>query len=114
MRDVSSVPTNPVMVHRVLGLVGYRPDNSLYRELQVHECYASQGPIKLAAALLGETSSDCLNQASHGADVLRNPEPNFFILGVKSYGRDSRFLMSVGFQQIRDVFSLLPSIRDEQ
>jgi hypothetical protein len=95
---------------------------------QVHLCYASGGPMNLAATLIG-SSGDCLKQQvsqapthamSHmvalytapqthacffsraefltiasahyspqfsGADVLCNPEPCFFILGSKSYGR---------------------------
>ena len=96
-----------VTVDAVIANVGYRPDRSLYEELQVHECYATQGPIKLAAALLGETSTDCLAQSSHGFESLRNPEPGFFILGAKSYGRDSRFLINIGLQQIDDVFEHL-------
>jgi hypothetical protein len=96
-----------VLVDRIIAQVGYRPDRSLYEELQIHECYASQGPIKLAAALLGETSTDCLSQSSPGADTLRNPEPGFFILGAKSYGRDSRFLIRTGLEQISSAFSLL-------
>ena len=72
-------------------------------ELQIHECYASQGPIKLAATLLAETSADCLQQSGKGIDVLLNPEPRFFILGAKSYGRDARFLMQIGIQQVAEV-----------
>ena len=96
-------------VDRVIANVGYRPDRSLYEELQVHECYATQGPMRLAAALLGEGSADCLGQTSHGADSLRNPEPDFFILGAKSYGRNPHFLLSVGHAQIRDVFRAIES-----
>ncbi|MBI5761406.1 MAG: NAD(P)-binding domain-containing protein [Planctomycetales bacterium] len=100
--------TEQLIVDNMIANVGYRPDRSLYEELQVHECYATQGPIRLAAALLGErTSADCLSQSSHGASALTNPEPGFFILGAKSYGRDSRFLMRVGLEQVRDVFALL-------
>lgn len=91
----------------VIANVGYRPDRNLYEELQVHECYASQGPIKLAAALLDETSTDCLDQADHGPETLVNPEPGFFVLGAKSYGRDSRFLINIGLKQIDEVMSLL-------
>ena len=94
-------------VDRVIANVGYRPDRRLYEELQVHECYATQGPMKLAAALLGETSADCLAQARHGAEILHNPEPQLFILGSKSYGRDSRFLLKIGIEQIREVFRVL-------
>ena len=94
-------------VDRVIANVGYRPDNSLYTELHVHECYATQGPIKLAAALLGETSEDCLQQAALGLATLINPEPNFFILGAKSYGRNSQFLIRVGLEQIDQVMDHL-------
>ena len=96
-----------VTVDRIIANVGYRPDRQLYEELQFHECYASQGPIQLAAALLGDTSADCTTQSTHGPETLRNPEPNLFILGSKSYGRDSRFLIRIGLQQIEDVFSLI-------
>jgi hypothetical protein len=92
-----------VAVDELLGLVGYRPDHALYDELQVHQCYASQAPMKLAAKLLGESSSDCLTQTGQGIDVLRNPEPGFFILGAKSYGRDPRFLLKIGIEQVRTV-----------
>ncbi len=92
-------------VDRIIATVGYRPDRSIYEELHVHECYATQGPIKLAAKLLGETSFDCLAQTSHGCDVLKNPEPNFFILGSKSYGRNSNFLLRVGIEQVREVLT---------
>ncbi len=72
-----------------------------------HECYATSGPMKLAATLLGETGADCLAQTSHGPDVLRDPEPGFFILGAKSYGRNSQFLLRIGWQQVDDVFGAL-------
>jgi thioredoxin reductase len=94
-------------VDRVIANVGYRPDRDLYEELQVHECYTSQGPIKLAAALLGETSTDCLAQSDPDPQTLVNPEPDFFILGAKSYGRDSRFLINIGLKQIDAVMTLL-------
>jgi len=94
-------------VERVIANVGYTPDTNLYRELQVHECYATLGPMKLAALLAGRRGEDCLRQTAHGPDSLRNPEPNFFILGAKSYGRDSHFLLRLGFEQVRDVFTLI-------
>jgi thioredoxin reductase len=97
-------------VDRILAHVGFSPDNRIYRELQVHECYASLGPMKLSAALLAENSADsadCLAQTSKGADVLENPEPGFFILGSKSYGKNSNFLIRIGIQQVQEVYSLV-------
>ncbi len=97
-----------------MSLTGFVGDHTIYRQLQVHECYATSGPMKLAAALLGSSSEDCLAQESHGAETLINPEPNFFILGAKSYGRNTTFLMRVGWQQVDEVFSLLTDKRVEQ
>jgi thioredoxin reductase len=94
-------------VDRIIANVGYTPDTNLYRELQVHECYASLGPMKLAAALAGDAAADCLQHVSHGPETLRSPEPGFFILGAKSYGRNPHFLLRIGFEQVRDVYTLI-------
>ncbi len=94
-----------VVVDHVLALNGGVGDASLYRQLQVHECYATLGPIKLAATLLASSGADCLAVGPAGPDVLLNPEPHFFILGAKSYGRNSQFLLRTGWQQVDDVFT---------
>jgi len=94
-------------VDHIVSNCGYRPDTSLSRELQVHYCWASDGPMNLAASLLGAAGGDCLAQASAGVDLLRNPEANFFILGGKSYGRNSSFLMKLGIEQVETVFNHL-------
>jgi NAD(P)-binding Rossmann-like domain len=99
--------TEEVAVDRILALTGSVGDHLLYRQLQVHECYATSGPMKLSAALLGAGAGDCLDQTSHGADTLVNPEPGFFLLGSKSYGRNNTFLMRVGWQQVDEVMSVL-------
>jgi thioredoxin reductase len=98
-----------VVADRVLALNGGAPDASIYRQLQVHECYASLAPMDLAAALLAQSGAggDCLAIAAPGPDTLRNPEPGFFILGAKSYGRTSQFLLRTGWQQVDDVFGRL-------
>ena len=103
----SACGDSTVEVDRILAHVGYSPDNSIYRELQVHECYASFGPMRLAATLLEHDSEDCLAQTSAGPDALKNPEPDFFILGAKSYGKNSSFLIRLGLEQVRDVYTLI-------
>lgn len=97
----------PLEVEKIIANVGYTPDRTIYRELQIHECYASFGPMKLAAALMGQKSNDCMKQVCHGPESLRNPEPNYFILGAKSFGRNAQFLLRLGFEQVRDVFTLI-------
>ncbi len=101
-------------VDRVLALTGAVGDDRLYRQLQVHECYATGAPMKLSAALLGEAAaagggggSDCMAQTGFGPETLTNPEPRFFILGAKSYGRNSAFLMRIGWEQVSDAVALL-------
>lgn len=103
----SAVQKKQIDVEKIVANVGYTPDRALYRELQIHECYASFGPMKLAAQLAGAKGQDCLKQVCYGPDSLKNPEPNFYILGAKSYGRNSQFLMRIGFEQVRDVFTLI-------
>ncbi len=98
--------TEEIVVDRILGLTGYLGDTSMYRQLQVHECYATSAPMNLSAALLAAAADgpvDCLDQDTHGVDALRVPEPNFFVLGVKSYGRNNTFLLRVGYDQVDEV-----------
>jgi hypothetical protein len=97
-----------VEVDRILALCGAVGDHRLYRELQVHECYATCGPMKLSAALLGAgAGGDCLQQSSHGVGTLENPEPGFYILGAKSYGRNNTFLLRTGWSQVAEVFGVI-------
>ena len=97
----------------VLALVGYRPDLSIFRELQIHLCYASEGPMTLAAPILEAQANDpagtqgCLGQVTHGPETLKSPEPDFYILGAKSYGRNPNFLLTLGHRQIEDVMGLI-------
>jgi hypothetical protein len=97
----------------VLALIGYRPDLSIFRELQIHLCYSSEGPMALAAAILAAQMKDphstqgCLGQVAHGPGTLKSPEPDFYILGAKSYGRNPNFLLTLGHRQIEDVMGLL-------
>ena len=107
--------TGKFVFDRIVANVGYHGDSSIYGELQVHECYATGGPMKLAAQLLnssGGGSADCLDQTSCGPASLQNPEPNFYLLGSKSYGRNTQFLLSIGLEQIRDVFTLIGERED--
>ena len=39
-------------------------------------------------------------QVSHGAETLSTPEPGLIVLGIKSYGRNSAFLLKIGHTQV--------------
>ncbi|UQA91956.1 NAD(P)/FAD-dependent oxidoreductase [Streptomyces halobius] len=97
-----------VICDHVISLTGYTGDHSLYRQLHVHECYATGAPMNLSAALLGAAGGDCLAQPAPGIDQLRTPEPGFFILGAKSYGRLNTFLLRTGYEQVDAVVSAHP------
>ncbi|WP_236242976.1 lysine N(6)-hydroxylase/L-ornithine N(5)-oxygenase family protein [Streptomyces sp. CC228A] len=94
-----------VAADHVVSLTGYTGDPVLHRQLQVHECYATGAPMALSAALLsaGGAGADCLAQPAAGIDQLRSPEPHFFVLGAKSYGRLNTFLLRSGYEQVDEV-----------
>ncbi len=94
-------------VDRIVANVGYHPEAGVYRQLHVHECYATLGPMALAAALLGQKADNCLAVRPTGPETLRNPEPDFYILGAKSFGLNSSFLLRLGHDQIVQIFRLI-------
>jgi hypothetical protein len=79
----------------VVANVGHRPDHRPYDELQVQRHPATDGAPPAAG---GSPSV---------AEALLSPEPDFYVLGAKSYGRDSKFLLSDGREQIRALFTIL-------
>lgn len=95
-------------VDLVISSCGYRPNDALWHEVQVHQCYATSGPMKLAAALMASSGGggDCLAQVSHGPETLCSPEPGMVVIGMKSYGRNSAFLLKIGHQQVPRVLRM--------
>ena len=94
-------------VQAVMVCTGFRPDLDLLRELQAHWCWGTDGPMKLSATLLSNASGDCLQAPASGAEALLHPEPRLFVLGAKSYGRRSDFLLTRGHAQVVDALQLL-------
>ncbi len=92
-----------VTVDRIIAAVGFRPDLELARELQTRLCCATESVYNLAAALLGDSESDYLSGNSHSPETLLHPEPGYFTLGMKSYGRTPDFLIRTGREQVESV-----------
>lgn len=95
---------------KILASVGFHPDREIYRELQVHECYASEGPMRLAAKLLRAEqagTNDCLSLPKAERETLITSEPHFYVLGSKSFGRRSNFLFQTGIEQVKNLFQIL-------
>jgi hypothetical protein len=95
-------PGDPIILEadRMVAANGFRPDRELYRELTVQECFASAAPMPLATALLAAATGDDLGGPEPEIGLLRTTEPNFFIVGAKSYGRRPAFLLSTGRRQV--------------
>jgi hypothetical protein len=47
----------------------------------------------------------------HGHRELAHPEPNFYTVGIKSYGRAPTFLMLTGYEQVRSVAAAIAGDR---
>jgi thioredoxin reductase len=86
---------------------GYGPDRALYQELQLQECHATLAPTRLAATLADPVTGDFTQPPASGFDTLDSPEPNFWVVGAKSYGRRSSFLLQTGYAQVADVLARL-------
>jgi hypothetical protein len=49
----------------------------------------------------------CGTVPPHGYKDLSHPEPGYYAVGAKSYGRARTFLMATGYEQVRSVIAKL-------
>lgn len=90
----------------IICATGQRPNLDMTRELRLKldtwlESTAALGP------LIDPNLHSCGTVRPHGHRELAHPEPGFYTLGVKSYGRAPTFLMATGFEQARSVVAAL-------
>jgi hypothetical protein len=81
---------------------GFRPDLSFLRELRTNLDPVLECPSALAP-LIDPNVHSCGTVRPHGARELAQPEPGFYIAGMKSYGRAPTFLMMTGYEQVRSI-----------
>lgn len=91
-----------LVVDRVVVATGFRPRLDMLRELRVALDPAVEAPPALAP-LIDPNLHSCGTVPPHGAAELAHPEPGFYIVGSKSYGRAPTFLMATGYEQVRSV-----------
>jgi hypothetical protein len=89
-------------VDEVIATTGFRPDVSMLRELRLALDPIVESPAILAP-LIDPNVHSCGSVPPHGAEELRQPEKDFYIVGMKSYGRAPTFLMLTGYEQVRSV-----------
>ena len=97
-------------VDRIVVVTGQRPDLTLTRELRLDLDPWLESPRALGPAIDPNVHS-CGSVPPHGYRELTHPEPNYFTVGIKSYGRAPTFLMATGFEQVRSVAAYLAGDR---
>jgi thioredoxin reductase len=93
-------------VDEVIAATGFRPDWSILSEVRLDLDPAVESPWALAP-LIDPNVHSCGTVPPHGAEELKQPEANLFIVGMKSYGRAPTFLMLTGYEQARSVVSAI-------
>ncbi|WP_283136012.1 FAD-dependent oxidoreductase [Rhizohabitans arisaemae] len=95
-----------IVVDRVVAATGYRPDHTIASELRL-DLDPILGSTRALAPLIDPNRHSCGTVPAHGVDELAHPEPGFYAVGVKSYGRAPTFLMATGYEQVRSVVAAL-------
>ena len=93
-------------VDRVIVCTGFRPDLQMLGEVRLGldswlECPAALAP------LIDPNEHSCGTVRPHGARELAHPEKDFYIVGMKSYGRAPTFLLATGYEQARSVVAMI-------
>ena len=93
-------------VDEIVAATGFRPDWSMLSEVRLDLDPAIESTRALAP-LIDPNVHSCGTVPPHGADELKQPEADLFIVGMKSYGRAPTFLMRTGYEQARSVVSAI-------
>ena len=90
----------------IVNATGFRPDLGMLREIRLDLDDIVEAPSRLAP-LIDPNVHSCGTVEPHGFAELQQPEPNFFIAGMKSYGRAPTFLLATGYEQVRSITAYL-------
>jgi len=93
-------------VDEIVAATGFRPDWSILSEVRLDLDPAVESPRALAP-LIDPNVHSCGTVPPHGAEELKQPDANLFVIGMKSYGRAPTFLMLTGYEQARSVVSAI-------
>ncbi|GAB3584572.1 NAD(P)-binding domain-containing protein [Leifsonia lichenia] len=90
----------------VVNATGFRPNLDMLREIRLELDEIVEAPVRLAPRIDPNIHS-CGTVEPHGFAELQQPEPNFFLAGMKSYGRAPTFLLATGYEQVRSITAYL-------
>lgn len=93
-------------VDEIIVTTGFRPDLSLLSELRLALDPITESPVALAP-LIDPNVHSCGTVPPHGVAELTHPEPDVYVVGMKSYGRAPTFLLLTGYEQVRSVVCAL-------
>lgn len=93
-------------IDEIVVSTGFRPDTSFLNEIRINLDSAVESIDELAP-LIDPNIHSCGTVRPHGEQELRHPEKNFYIVGMKSYGRAPTFLLATGYEQVRSVVAYL-------
>jgi thioredoxin reductase len=91
-----------VVVDTVVNATGFRPDHAMVGELRL-DLDPILGSTRALAPLIDPNKHSCGTVPPHGVDELAHPEPGYYAVGAKSYGRAPTFLLATGYEQARSV-----------
>ena len=89
-------------LHNIAAATGFRPDLSILSELRLDLDPGLEAPRDLAP-LIDPAFHSCGTVPPHGHRELAHPEPGFFVVGMKAYGRAPTFLITTGNEQVRSI-----------
>ncbi|MGW9631721.1 NAD(P)-binding domain-containing protein [Agromyces sp. NPDC055520] len=95
-----------ISADRIVNATGFRPNLGMLREIRLDLDEIVEAPRRLAP-LIDPNVHSCGTVEPHGFGELTQPERDFFIVGMKSYGRAPTFLLATGYEQVRSVTAWL-------
>ena len=95
-----------IVVDEIVATTGFRPNLDMLREVRIELDPAVEATPALAP-MIDPNIHSCGTVRPHGEAELRHPEKNFYIVGMKSYGRAPTFLLATGYEQVRSVVAAL-------
>jgi hypothetical protein len=93
-------------IDEIIASTGARPDLALAGELRLRLDPWLEA-TEAIAPLIDPNLHSCGTVRPHGHRELAHPEPGYYTVGAKSYGRAPNFLMATGYEQVRSVVAAL-------
>lgn len=94
--------TQFIEVDKLIVAAGFRPNLDILRELRLDIDEIVEAPTPLAPHIDPNLHS-CGTVKPHGVEELTHHDKNFYIVGMKAYGRAPTFLMLTGYEQVRSI-----------